>query len=286
MEVVALMSRAGKQRYRRAAALVTCAAMLVAACASSPTGGTPAEPSQDRAAPLVWVPLGNSLVFDAPNVPEIATYRQMLIDELGVDVTARTEHLVGGESSQGMLDRLRTDATLRQDLSDADIVTILVPSDDLGEPMRTAGGAEGRDPADCGGSDQLQCMRDAVAVYEANTDAIFAELTSLVDPTRVLVRAQDSYLLYVPSMRAGGSLDTLRPFWEQTQAHVRQTAAAHGIPIAQVYADFMGPDGSRDPVAAGLVGPDEEHPTDVGAQRMAELLDALGYGPIRSSPST
>jgi len=46
----------------------------------------------------------------------------------------------------------------------------------------------------------------------------------------------------------------------------------------RLYDDFMGPDGTKNPQADGLIGADGLHPTDAGAQRIAELIHDLGYG--------
>ena len=227
--------------------------------------------------PLTYVAMGNSLTFQPWGMGQNELYREMLAEDFGVEVDLR-DQTVGGEHSDEMLDRIRTSLTLRADLAEADVITVLIPNDELGEPMMTAAGFEGRDPSECGGDDNQQCFRDALDAYAANTEAIFAELVGLADPDTVLIRAMDSYLLFVPTLRENGLLETVQPYWEQGNRDVETVAASYGIPTAAVYDTFMGADGSRDPVAAGFVQADEQHPTPAGAELIAELVHGLGYG--------
>jgi hypothetical protein len=51
--------------------------------------------------------------------------------------------------------------------------------------------------------------------------------------------------------------------------------------VAPVYHSFNGPDGTRDPGAAGLIAFDNLHPNDAGHARIARLLHEIGYAPLR-----
>ena len=76
---------------------------------------------------------------------------------------------------------------------------------------------------------------------------------------------------------ASGTLHIVNPYLQETQEYLEVTAAKHGIPVAQVYDEFMGPDGTNDPQDRGLVMTDGRHPTKEGAQLIAEMLHDLGY---------
>ena len=54
-------------------------------------------------------------------------------------------------------------------------------------------------------------------------------------------------------------------------------AALPRQPVARVYEEFMGPDGTDDPQDRGLVMTDQRHPTEAGALLIAEMLHDLGY---------
>jgi len=194
----------------------------------------------------------------------------------GVDVDLRNR-TVANDSSAALLERMRTNERFRQDLAEADVVTMLVPFDGWAVPWQTVAGVGGYDPADCGGDDGQQCLRDILTEYEANTEAIFTELMSLIDPSETLVRGMDAYLVHVGDFAAGGTLDEVAPYWVKAQQFVRDTAVSHGIPVARLLNAFNGPDGTNDPMASGLVSSDAIHPTADGASLITKLVSDLGY---------
>lgn len=251
------------------AALGVSIVLAVVSCSSSTLdvdGGT-----------LVYVPFGNSATF-TPDTQSgfIYQYRERLQAEFGVDVDLRNR-TVANDSSAALLERMRTNERFRQDLAEADVVTMLVPFDGWAVPWQTVAGVGGYDPADCGGDDGQQCLRDILTEYEANTEAIFAELMSLVDPSETLVRGMDAYLVHVGDFADGGKLDEVAPYWVEAQQFVRDVAASHGIPVARLLDAFNGPDGTDDPMASGLVSSDAIHPTAEGATLITKLVSDLGY---------
>lgn len=263
-----------RSRHRRTAVIVS-AMVLLAACGGN--GGGENARTFEADGPIVYVAMGNSLTFQPSGLGQNLKYRKLLVEDFGVDVELR-DHTVGGERSDEMLERIRTNPTLRADLAEADVITVLIPNDEVLEPMMTATGFEGRDPSECGGADNLQCVRDTLDAYAATTEAIFADLVGLADPDTVLIRAMDTYLLYAPTLNEHGWRDMIQPYWEQGNRDVVAAAAGYGIPTAAVYDAFMGADGDLDPVAAALVQADEIHPTEAGAELIAELVHSLGYG--------
>ncbi|MFO7962065.1 MAG: SGNH/GDSL hydrolase family protein [Nitriliruptoraceae bacterium] len=254
-------------------------ALLLVACGSSTdeaaTATTaPTATLQIEEGPLVYVPMGNSLTYTA-SPSFINRYTAMLEEDFGVEV-ARRSHTVGGQRTDRFLERLRSDDRLREDLADADVITLLIPNDEWAEPFETALGVGGRDPSDCGGDDHQQCLRDVIEGYKQQVDQIFDELTAIVDPAETLIRVHDFYQFHTNGPQE--DFDIMYPYWREAQGHVEEVAGQHGLPVAQVFDDFMGTDGDYiDLVAAGLVDPDGLHPTPEGAERMATLVHDLGY---------
>ena len=81
-------------------------------------------------------------------------------------------------------------------------------------------------------------------------------------------------------LRSTGPLQADRAAEIAAQAgmdYVEESAARYGIPVAQVYDAFMGPDGTDDPYLKGLLDDDQLHPNAAGAALMADLLDQFGY---------
>lgn len=227
---------------------------------------------------LVYVAMGDSL-GNTPDEPEgvMWQYAERLEQRFGMEVDLRNR-VVEGIGSPRMLDQLRTDEDLRSELAEADVVTTDIPIDVWVKPMQIVGGWGGNDPADCGGDDYEQCLRGALDQYKADTDAIIDELVS-VCPDDVLIRLYDNFMLNTGYKLDTGTLDTINPYWKAGMDYVEESAARHGIPVAQVYDEFMGPDGTDDPYAKGLLLDDQLHPNAKGAALIADLLDKLGYSP-------
>ena len=78
-----------------------------------------------------------------------------------------------------------------------------------------------------------------------------------------------------------GIYDTVRPAWQAMNQAVADAAARHEIPLVRADDAFTGPDGERDPVAAGDVLEDETHLTSQGGERLVDLIAALGFEPLR-----
>ncbi|NNG15945.1 MAG: hypothetical protein HKM89_05630 [Gemmatimonadales bacterium] len=187
-------------------------------------------------------------------------------------------HWAPASTPPGMPDLAKgTSDTIRADLMEADVVLLEIPQGDANPAFPTAISWRGLDPADCGGDDHQQCLRDYVTGNKASVEAIFFELTAICDPTETLIRALDVYMLEVEDTNALGKLHILNPYLQETQEYLEVTAAQHGIPVAQVYDAFMGPDGTNVPQDAGLVMSDARHPTEVGSLLIAQMLHDLGY---------
>jgi lysophospholipase L1-like esterase len=199
----------------------------------------------------------------------------MLEEEFGVPIDVRNR--AGFGSSPTDLIRALGSERLQKDLAEADVVLLQIPQGDINPPFPIATGWHGMDPADCGGDDDQQCLRDYVIENKASVEAIFSALTAICDPSDTVIRVLDVYQLQVKDSLASGTLHIVKPYFEETQEYLAETAARYGIPIAQVYDEFMGPDGTDDPQDRGLVSTDQRHPTKAGAQLIAKLIHDLGY---------
>ena len=226
--------------------------------------------------PLVLLAFGDSIIsYPSTFAGVIGVYAGMLEEEFGVPVDVR-DRTVWGSPPDALLDVLGTE-WLHKDLAEADVVLLEIPQGDTNPAFPTATGWHEMDPADCGGDDNQQCLRDYVVENKATVEAIFDELTAMWDPSETLIRAIDVYMLHVGDSHASGTLHILNPYLQETQEYLEETAAKYGIPVAQVFDEYMGPDGTDDPQDRGLVMADQRHPTEAGAQLIAEMLHDLGY---------
>lgn len=291
------------KKYQSSLAMVAVLALGIGACSSGRADGTPlptdttgpatvtptpsattvattttASTTAPEAAeqPLVLVAFGDSLVsYPSADRAVIGVYASMVEQEFGVPVDVRN-HAVWGSSPGALLNALGGEE-VQTDLAEADVVLLEIPMGDSAWPFPTAVGWQGRDPADCGGGDHQQCLRDYLAEHKADVEAILAAITDVCDPSETLIRALDSYQMQIEDQIALGSLHITNPYWQEAQNFLDETAATYGIPVAQVYDEFMGPDGTDDPQERGLVMGDQRHPTAAGAELIAEMIRDLGY---------
>jgi hypothetical protein len=242
--------------------------------ATTTTSATGVPSTSDNV--VVYVAMGDSGNF-APDTTTgaIFQYAEMLSEDLGAQVDLR-DHTTGGQGSSELLELLRSDEGLREDLVEAQAVTLNIPIAVWVEPFQIVTGWNGADPAECGGPKHTQCLQGALDAYTADTDAILDELTTLADPSEVMIRVWNVYMINIGAKLEAGSLDTINPFWQAAIEHLDESAARLGIPVADTYEAFNGPDGTDDPYLTGLIEADQLHPTAEGATLIAELLLQAG----------
>ena len=215
-----------------------------------------------------YVVMGDSLTFRL--MPRYAAHLER---DLGIKVIPH-DWARGGHGSSYLLEDLRTDPELRRDIGEAEVVIFDIGFAVFETPANTYSFGS---PGACGGTDNQDCLREALKVYKADTDAIIAEIVSLRSPSDALIRTMDTYQFEVREFKAAGAFEVINTYWQDANEHVIQVASEHHIPVARVYAAFMGPNGDEDPRDKGYVVHDGVHPTEEGADLMAELFRELGY---------
>ena len=221
-----------------------------------------------------YVALGDSVTWGM-----VDQYAKVLEQDLGIKVEVH-DWTVGSDHSSRLLERLRTNPELRQDLREADVITVEIPWNVVERPWKTF---ESESAEACGGADNQDCLRQAFGVYEADADAIIAEIVSLRSPSEALIRMQDTYQFRVRETKEAGTFEVINRYWRDANAHVIEVATRYHIPVARVYDAFMGLNGAEDPRDKALVL-DGIHCTLEGTALMVELFRGLGYEYALSEP--
>jgi hypothetical protein len=237
--------------------------LLLTGCA-----GAQAEPTATPA-PTSWdyVVLGDSVASTFPR-----HYADHIEADLGVEVTMHYWNR-SDQSSAAMLRDLRDHEDLRSDIREAEVVTFFVSPKHLQWP------AMDYDAGTCGGSDNQDCLREALALLKADTDAIIAEILSLRSTDDTIIRAMTYYNPRVNAWNTERSFEDLNPYWVAHNEYLIQAASEHNIPVARMDLAFNGPNLDEDPSDKGYVS-DGWHPNPEGAACIAELFRELGYGPL------
>jgi lysophospholipase L1-like esterase len=242
--------------------------VVLGACGSGTTGSNPSHPTWNYTA------LGDSL---ADGVLAQQGYVQRYATYLNIDTGANinTTNLgVPGWHSADLLHAIQNDVNFRSSITGSKVVTWDIGGDDLANAHSnfTAG--------TCGGTDNQDCLRYAVATFEQNWSAIIIQITTLRSTSDTIIRTMDIYNPYVASDMRAGIFDKLEPYLDEVNNYIHTTGAANGIPVANVHQAFNGADGRTDPSTLGLISVDGFHPNDAGHKVIADQLRALAYAPL------
>ena len=221
-------------------------------------------------ASLIYVALGDSLAVGTG--ASYKGYVDRYADYLRADTSAQvsvTNLGQDGQTSSELLYALRNDASSRQAVSAANVITFNAGLNDLGHA------GEAYENGTCGGANNLDCLRAAVEAFKENWYAIIAELLSLRSSTETLIRTigightptifVDDAITSWPSEGKIEDFRVLKPYVEEVNYHIATTTADKDVPYVEVYLE------------KAHVNPDGVHPNDEGYQVIAEQLRELGY---------
>ena len=168
----------------------------------------------------------------------------------------------------GLLENIRNDERLREDIKNAEIITIGVGCSDMFNEilLYIAHGLNDQSRP----SEELDKFRES---YES----MLTELLSLTSPTDTIIRTMDFYYPYVGRDQQQGIYDQTKRYWQEFNKCIIQIARNHGVPVANVFEAFHGPQGNDDPAEKGYLAWDGKHPSEEGMKVIAEEFRKLGY---------
>ena len=264
--------------------LVALLVLAVGCGGEQPTGGEEPTTTADTVTTdsLDYVAFGDSLatgygatqgyVYRYADVLGMATGAEVNVNDLGVDGLTSRELRAGIEEDQGARDAIEQ----------SEIITINIGANDLMQARLSY------KTGYCGSVDNQDCLRQAVADFQANWDAILSGVTSLRSPDAAIIRVTDFYNPFVDIDRAmvswpdsgADDFSVFEEYLEQVNSHIAESSDAYGIPHAGIHEAFNGPNGAEDPGDKGYMYSDGVHPSDDGHAVIAQELERLGYEPL------
>jgi lysophospholipase L1-like esterase len=227
---------------------------------------------------LGYVALGDSL---ATGYGATEGYVYRYADFLSADTGHKIDVYnlgVNGLTSERLRTEIEDNRSVKDAIGQAKIITINIGANDL------LWARWSYQTGDCGGADNQDCLRQAVDEFQANWDAILADVTGLRSPAAAIIRTMDFYdpLLDVDEVMGGwpNDFEVFKKYLEQVNTHIAKSSDVYGIPHAKVYEAFNGPNGDEDPITKGYVSSDGIHPNDGGHAVIAQELRRLAYGPL------
>ena len=210
----------------------------------------------DSRAKWDYVALGDSLAAGVgARRGYVPRYAEHLQSETGA--RSRVTNLgVSGQTSSQLLHSLRKDPAMRKALSGAEVITLNIGLNDLGQARSSY------ESGICGTPQNETCLRRVVNRVERNWDAIIEEISTFRSTQNTIIRTIG--LGYTPQAEG-----VFEPYVSRGTRHIDSAAADGGIPYVEVR---LGNEGMSE---------DGLHPNDTGYRVIAHRLDELGYEPLR-----
>jgi lysophospholipase L1-like esterase len=223
--------------------------------------------------PKTWdyVALGASITSGhGVETSYVDLYAEFIEQDLGVEVEV---HNFGryGESVATLLNRLRNNEELREAVQGAEVITIFVGWNDVCDELVLYGREE------CGGDDNLECIREEVSTMKSDFEEVFDEILSLTSAQDTLIRVAENNIPYMNSWLYKGWFDTLRePGYEEWRKHLISAAEERGLTVVYTYHVLNGPNGDQ-PMDESITQSGGTLPNEEGHRLIARLHREAGY---------
>jgi lysophospholipase L1-like esterase len=197
-------------------------------------------------------------------------YADYIKSDLGVKVRVLNKWKADLTTDE-LLSALRGDQGLRNEISEAKVVTFLIGGNSVEGIVVNPGVTD---------------IRKALAPWREIYDAVIDEILSLRSTSDTIIRAITEANPWVSYLKKQGILDQVKP---NLAGYVEQTveaASQHNIPVARVDLAWNGPNLDEDPAAKGYTCGDVSelmssvHPNEAGNRVIADVLRKLGYKPL------
>jgi len=196
-------------------------------------------------------------------------YAQHLEADLGAKVEI-ISYVLPGLDCAYLLEKVKTSTRWRMDLAQAEVITFEAnPTPRVGWYIINGPGS---------GDQHSKDFSDAAFdAYQADMEAVLSEILALRKGQPTLIRAQNFYCPIYSDWKKMGIYEECQAAWTRTNQSLEQAAAKYGVPTADIYSAFNGPNHDEDPVEKGLIGIDGEHVSTLGYGVMADIFRRLGY---------
>jgi hypothetical protein len=222
--------------------------------------------------------LGDSSLHNGAEI-----YPPIIERDLGVKVVVE-DYSLGGLAMNEVLQVLKTGKSSRPELpslpnaiSDADMVVMFI-----GNP---AGSLIRGNQFNMNGclfdlASPKNCEPASLEQYTTDLKWIWGEIFRLRNGKPTILRTMDLYTPLINEYKEKGLLSACTECLENYSDAIRLAAEAYHIPFIHRYDIYNGVNHHEDAVAKGYILENDVHPSDLGAQLIAEQLSQLGYEPV------
>ena len=187
-------------------------------------------------------------------------YGDYIENDLGVTIV-RHDYMWPEQMVSQLLENLRNEEELRDDIINAEVITIGIGFTDMDTILYYPPHLRNK---------ELKTFRETY-------DAILSEILSLNNSPDTIIRVMDFYWPLVRYHKELGIYEDTKRTWMEFNKCIAEVAEKHGIPVAQVFQAMNGVNGDDDPNEKGYLASDGQLLNDEGHQVVAKLFRELGY---------
>lgn len=261
--------------------------ILLGACAAPASPPPSPTPAPTPTAPPFEMPLSPGETWQLVIISDSSLWGvgEVLADRIEKDTGVTVEYVdyaSGSQSARGVLDALQTGKSpsmalekLPAILKDAEYVVVFLnywDSIDAEHPLDMDQCFASQKPKNCDPGNFEQWTDDL--------NGIWGEIIKLRVGQPTILRAVDLYNPLVQPWKENGVFEDCTRCWENMSEAARLAAEPYNIPFVSRLDGMNGVNHDEDPRLKGFILEDGEHPSDLGAQYMADLLADMGYDPV------
>lgn len=194
-------------------------------------------------------------------------YLELIESDLGVKIQYHY-YYVPSQPVSALLANVMNNKQLREDVRNAEIITIGVGSADMFKAID--------DYSKFSQSDR-QKLEEAVEIFRETYNSMLSEVVSITSPTDTIIRIMDFYFPWVGRYKEMGVYSSVKQYWMKFNECIIQAGSQYSIPVAHVFEAFNGPLGDDDPADKDYLSLDGKHPNVKGMKLIAEEFRKLGY---------
>ena len=266
-------------------------ATALSACSPILTGGVETMTPQNASTPVAqqgdttWdlVALGDSTPTGygvGAHNSYVQVYAEYIEQDLGVGVAVHNWATNSTRTVAEWAEEVRNNNELRDNLRNAEIITIWLGWHDLIPNVGVPRGGP------CYPQTQqldLDCLAKVTSSMELAFEDLLAEIVSLASPGETLILIADVGIppLFVARWKEDGTFDDLRRHaYEVWREYLVQAAGRHGVYVVNTYAALNGPNGDQG-LSPDYVQSDGLHSNEQGHRLLADLHRQVGSEYLR-----
>jgi lysophospholipase L1-like esterase len=264
-------------------------AILLGGCAPAPPPVRLAtETSIPSLTPWSFVAVGDSIAYNSSMVCPgcsgfVDRYADAIFEATGhpVEVRNLSQPMLQVDA---LLEELKTDASRRDALANADIIIVSIAFNDT--PWLRSD-----DPCDGPNGNKPDwskynstCAAAAAEIFRPKFESVYAQIVALREGKPTIFRTINRYNDWIGWIGETGetnppeATNATRVVLDAWSAMVCETAQDNGFTCADIYHTFNGAAGLTP--SGDLLGKDYTHPSDKGNEIIARVLTDLGYSPL------